>query len=103
MYHETSHFKLQYPTITSEPHHEKTCFFFFAFLTRSDTNQPVQPQKIARLEIWDQETRDSTILVERSASVVLQSSDVCFCFSHTGMQKAGFAMAGLIPYVNNCI
>ena len=65
----------------------------------------MQPQKIARLEIWDQETRDSTILVERSASVVVQSPDVCFCFSHTGMQKAGFAIAGLIYFlkINNGI
>ena len=40
---------LVYPAILNllscEPHHEKTCL---GFLTRSDTNRAVQPQKIAR-------------------------------------------------------
>ena len=34
-----------------EQHHEKTCFL--GFPTRSDTNQGVQPQKMARgLKFW---------------------------------------------------
>ena len=69
------------------------------FSTRSDTNQAVQPQKMARglkFRNLDVEVLYHLYSKNNGADQLCgyRTADLCLCFSH--MQKAGFLMTRLI-------